>query len=204
MKNLFILALIPLLAGCGSEPVAEEKTNADTVKAQDAEKLLNDSLKQAEQGTRPALNSIEELCRAVFATVQSGDTAAYLNLLPSYPEIETMISKANLTGQEKELIITGYPENKKKEEVKAVERFVLTVKAGRDSGIAWKEAQYLEPRTSVQMTPAGFEQAVEIAVLFTYKSKIYELRLGDCIKTHSGWRVSSRIKYDGIPDELVK
>jgi len=207
MKHFFILIFPLFIFSCSGDQSNNVLNSSDSLVHTNNNSvdsiIKKDSL--ASTSSRPLINTIDEMAKLVFEAVKSNSIEDYINLLPTTEEINSLISAAILDAQTKEKSIKEFPEKRKEEIEKAKKRFAETVKMAIDSaGIIWKETKYFVAKTSVQMTPAGFEQANDISVIFTFKNKYYEFRLADCVKTPFGWRVSARIRYDGEPDNPMK
>ena len=198
-----LISFFFFLFSCSGNQNPAETTVTDTL-----QKNISppDTLKK-DSGTsysRPFINSTDDLAKLVFAAVKSSKVEDYLILLPTMEEITELVTNAKLDDDTKKKSIEQFPEKRKEEIVKAKDLFAKTIQVASDSGIFWNKTSYYTTQANVQTTPAGFDQALTISIIFAFNQKYFEIALGDCIKTVNGWRVSSRIRYDGAPKNPVK
>lgn len=171
--------LTPLLAtlvlfGC-KDPVdrAVEKTIAETV---------------AEQ----SYSTVDELGKAVFEALKAQDAAAYERCVATEEDLEFVIGKMNIPDEEMRKEVVADLREDAGEARKSLESIT---RAAKNSGVDISQATF--ESMDYNVGESGGLTGSDPTLLINHGDKTYIIRMNNCIKAESGWKVFDEMRWSG-------
>lgn len=140
----------------------------------------------------------EDLGRNVLEAFQKNDVDMALEYILYEDDYEDFYGNSELGQEDKERLITKYcgPGYVDERVERFKKRFPEIIEQGKAEGIFWANTQFEYVEGPNNPSIYGM-QADEIYVIFSHESKLYKLRLDDCLKTSRGWLMSDEPSFKG-------